>query len=73
MVHPAPVSEDVSPIEANLDRMYWSSLLNGHMMPGLGLAASRVHTPNERPIKISEGSTRSQRTRINASAETDRR
>ncbi len=42
MFHPAIVSDDVSPLEANIDRMYWSSLLSGRMMPGLGLAASRL-------------------------------
>jgi hypothetical protein len=27
--------------------MYWSTLLNGRMMPGLGLAASRMRIPGE--------------------------
>ena len=48
MFHPALVSDDVSPLEANLDRMYWSSLLSGRMMPGLGLATSRAKGTTKR-------------------------
>jgi hypothetical protein len=47
MYVPSLCSDDVSPLEANLDRMYWSTLLNGRMMPGLGLAASRMRIPGE--------------------------
>lgn len=73
MFHPAPIADDVSPIEANIDRMYWSSLLNGHMMPGLGLAASRLRGPKERTIRIPEGLSQTAQLRLRATAETDRR
>jgi hypothetical protein len=44
MFTPPLVSDDVPPMEANLDRMYWACLLNGRMMPGLGMAAQRLAT-----------------------------
>jgi hypothetical protein len=50
MFQPALVSDDVSPLEAHLDRMYWSSLLNGRMMPGLGLAATHFTGSARRPF-----------------------
>lgn len=47
-------SDDVSPMEANLDRMYWACLLNGRMMPGLGMATMRLAT-DSRAAEVASG------------------
>jgi hypothetical protein len=51
---PTTLTDAVSPMEANIDRLYWSAMGSSRMMPGLGLAASRYgwrqnRSKNERP------------------------
>lgn len=41
---PAPMPEDVSPLEASRDRQYLLALLSGRVTPGLRLAATRIDT-----------------------------
>lgn len=51
---PAPMPEDVSPLDASRDRQYFAALLSGRISPGIRLAAYRVDSPERatRPLSL---------------------
>ena len=51
---PAPMPDDVSPLEANRDRQFLAALLSGRISPALRTAAYRNDSPERatRPLSL---------------------